>query len=221
MRVLHRDPHCGRLRICSTTGFGRRIVGPLLTSFRAKYPDIAIDFWLQDIAPDLTANRIDIAFCDDRMDDARIVARQLIPMQLHVCASAAYARELGLPRTVDELSGHRCINVRTASGRVAEWEFKTGGVSQKTVPRALLTFNDPDLVLQSVLDGEGIAQLPAYQASVLLRERRLLACLAQYAPDDRGHYACYRMCKQLPPHVSVLLDYMTVRIRALDLSSSI
>jgi DNA-binding transcriptional LysR family regulator len=56
--------------------------------------------------------------------------------------------------------------------------------------------------------------------NALLRERRLIACLAQNSPDDRGHYACYLSRKHLPARIRVFIDYMTERIRALDLDCS-
>lgn len=217
MRELRNGPPRGKLRICSTSGFGRNVVAPLLTHFHAAYPDIDIDFLLKDAPADFTSDRVDVAFRDGRMDDSQVVAKELIPMRLLICASPAYASAHGLPRTIEDLEHHRCINLRTASGRVAEWEFKVGGVSRKTVPRASRTFNDPDLVLQAVLDAEGIAQVATYQVSQLLRKGRLETCLDRHAPDDRGHYACYLSRKHLPARIRVFIDFMTERIRALDL----
>lgn len=45
----------------------------------------------------------------------------------------------------------------------------------------------------------------------------LVACLPQYAPDDRGHYLCFLSRQHLPARMRVFIDYMTERIRALDL----
>ena len=44
-----------------------------------------------------------------------------------------------------------------------------------------------------------------------------MACLPQYAPDDRGHYLCFLSRQHLPARMRVFIDYMTERIRALDL----
>ncbi|MEI5996626.1 LysR family transcriptional regulator [Paraburkholderia bengalensis] len=217
MRELRNGPPRGQLRIHSTPGFGRRIVAPLLRGFRASYPDISLELLLNDRPADFTAERIDVSFRDGRMEDSEIVARQLIPMQMIVCASPAYARTHGLPREVDELPAHQCINFRTASGRVKEWEFKIGGVPQRRQPAATHTFNDAELILQAVLDGQGLAQLPGYQVCDLLGDGRLVSCLAQHAPDDSGHYICYLSRKHLPARIRVFVDYMTEHTRALDL----
>lgn len=219
MRELRSGPPRGHLRIGSTPGFGRKIVAPLLRSFHTQYPEITLELLLNDHPADFTADRIDVSFREGRMEDSGIVARQLIPMQMIVCASPAYARIHGLPRCVDELANHRCINFRTASGRVKEWEFKIDGLAQRRQPVAQHTFNDPDLILQSVLHGLGIAQLPAYQVRDLLSDGQLISCLAQNAPDDCGHYLCYLSRKHLPARIRVFIDYVTEHARALDLNS--
>ena len=221
MRDLREGPPRGQLRISATTGFGRRIVAPLLNGFRTRYPEIAVDLLLDDRTTDFTADRIDVAFRDGRLDDSQVIAKQLIPMPMLVCASPAYRRDHGLPRQVEELAGHSCINFRTASGRIFEWEFKVGGRIQKFLPSSSCTFNDDELVLQAALDGQGIAQMAGYQVSEHLRAGRLVACLAQYAPDDRGHYLCYPSRQQLPGRIRVFIDYMTTAVRALDLGCSI
>ncbi|WP_338640305.1 LysR family transcriptional regulator [Burkholderia pyrrocinia] len=219
MRELRSGPPRGHLRIGATPGFGRKIVAPLLRSFHAQYPEIMLELLLNDRPADFTADRIDVSFRDGRIEDSGIVARQLIPMQLIVCASPAYARIHGLPHHVDDLPGHRCINFRTASGRVREWEFKVDGLAQRRKTVAQHTFNDVDLILQAVLDGLGIAQLPACQVCDLLVEGRLISCLAQHAPEDGGHYLCYLSRKNLPARIRVFIDYMTEQTRALDLQS--
>ena len=217
MRELRNGPPRGHLRVASTPGFGRKVVAPLLSGFNARYPDIALELLLSDRPCDFTAERVDVAFRDGHMEDSEVVAKQLIPMQMIVCASPGYAREQGLPRSVDELDTHRCISFRTSGGRIADWAFKIDGFAQKRAPHARRIFNDIDLMLQAVLDGQGIAQLPAYLVCDPLKAGRLVACLAQYAPDDGGHYLCYLSRKHLPTRVRAFVDYMTEHTRALDL----
>jgi DNA-binding transcriptional LysR family regulator len=217
MRDLRQGPPRGHLRINAAVGFGRRVVAPLLGEFRATYPEVTIDLLLNDKPTDFTSDRVDIAFRNGRMEDAQIIAKQIIPMQLLLCASPAYQEAHGLPATVEALAQHECINFRFSSGRISEWEFKVGGQPRKLVPPAKLTYNDADLVLQAVLDGHGIAQLPGYLACESLRTGALVPCLAQYAPDDSGHYICYLSRQHLPSRMRVFIDFMTLKIRAADL----
>jgi DNA-binding transcriptional LysR family regulator len=217
MRELRSGTPRGLLRVSATAGFGRKVIAPLLRGFHDAYPDIKLDLLLDDHPTNFITDRIDVAFRNGRMDDSEVVAKQLIPMQMMVCAAPAYVRTHGQPRTVAELAQHQSINFRLASGKIFEWEFKVDGVMQKLRPQSNRSFNDADLVLQAVLNGEGLAQMAGYQICDHLRAGRLVACLPQYAPDDRGHYICYLNRRHLPTRIRVFIDYMTQHIRALDL----
>jgi len=66
--------------------------------------------------------------------------------------------------------------LRSASGRIFEWEFKVDSLARKFQPQAKLSYNDPSLVLQAVLDGQGTAQMPGCLiCDSLSRESPLLA----------------------------------------------
>jgi LysR family transcriptional regulator, regulator for bpeEF and oprC len=220
LRELREGPPRGRLRVSSTVGFGRKVVAPLLAGFQAEYPEIEVDLLLDDTLGDFSSEHVDIAFRDGRPEQSQLIAKQLFPLQLLVCASPAYAKKRGLPRSLDQLADHHCVNYRLASGRIADWEFKTGGKPKKLAPKGKSSFNDSDLVLRAVLDGQGIAQLPGYQISELLETGQLTTCLEPYAPDDRGHYLCYLSREHLPARARVYIDYMTTHTRALLQSST-
>ncbi|MET0582788.1 MAG: LysR family transcriptional regulator [Pseudoxanthomonas sp.] len=216
MRDLREGPPRGRLRVVSSTGFGRRVVGPLLNGFHARHPDIQVELLLDDRPTDFAADRVDVAFRDGRMEDSQVVAKQLIPRRLLLCASPEYFRDRGLPQRIEDLPAHSCIAFRTASGRMSPWGFKADGRPLALSPSPYCTFNDSELVLQAALDGQGIAQLAAYEVCEYLRDGRLQSCLGQYEPDDGGHYISYLTRQQLPSRIRVFVDYMTARIRALD-----
>jgi len=213
MRELREGPPRGRLRVTSTVSFGRRVVGPLLSGFQAQFPEVEVDLQLDDGTPDFTSAHIDIAFRHGRLPESQIIAKQLAPMQLVLCASPAYASEHGLPKQVEELGVHRCVNYRLASGRVEEWEFEVDGQLRKFMPKGKSSFNDADLVLRAVLDGQGLAQLAGYQVAELLRNGQLLSCLAHGAPTGRGHYLCYLSRQHQPSRVRAFIDYMSQHIR--------
>lgn len=217
MRDLREGPPRGHLRVGATYGFGRQVVAPLLKAFRANFPEVSVELVLDERDADLVTDRIDVAFRDGVLDDSQVIARQLIPMRLVVCASPDYARRHGLPRSPDEIGSHALINRRLAQGRLRAWDFRIDGRARSLVPPAGQTFNDPDLILKAALDGEGLAQLPAYQACAALREGSLVACLEAFAPGDGGHYLCYLSRRQLPKRIRVFVDFMTTRVRALDL----
>jgi DNA-binding transcriptional LysR family regulator len=213
LRELREGPPRGRLRVSSSVSFGRKVVAPLLTGFQSQYPEIAVDLLLDDSAADFSAEHLDVAFREGRLEPTPIIAKLLSPMQLVVCACPEYAAKRGLPRNLEELSDQLCVNYRQPSGRIREWEFKVHGQPKRFMPSGKSSFNDEDLVLRAVLDGQGFAQLAGYQVGDLIRSGQLLACLRPYAPDGRGHYLCYPSREHLPARVRVFIDYMTVHVR--------
>ena len=215
MRDLRDGPPRGHLRISSPHGFGRKVLAPLMLEFRMRYPDIGIELVLDERAADLAVDRVDVAFRDGRLDDSQVIAKQLIPMQMIVCASPDYARRHGLPESVDDLNDHACINRRLPNGRLDSWNFKVDGRARCITPPGDIVLNDDDLMLQTLLDGQGLAQMPAYQVCDALRAGELVACLGQFAPDDRGHYLCYLSRRQLPKRIRAFIDFITTQVRAL------
>lgn len=218
MLELRHGPPRGLLRIGAPVAFGRKIVAPLLDAFMKLYPDIVVDLLLDERPADFATDRIDVAFRNGRIEDSSIVAKQLIPMQMALCASPSYIEGHGLPGTLDDLCLHECINLRVAGGKTFEWEFKVDGCVRKVLPKARIAFNDADLVLQAVLRGQGIAQMAGYQICNHIASGELVVVMARYAPDDRGHYICYLTRQHLPARIRVFIDFMTEQIRALDLN---
>lgn len=217
MRDLREGPPQGQLKISASHGFGRKVVAPLLAEFRMRFPAVTLELVLEERAVDLATDRVDVAFRDGRLDDSDVIAKQLIPMRMQVCASPDYARLHGLPQSIDDLASHACINQRLANGRLQSWDFKVDGRAYGITPNATIVVNDPAVAMGAVLDGQGISQLAAYQVCEALRAGTLVACLAHLAPDDRGHYLCYLSRQHLPKRIRVFIDFMTSRIRGLDL----
>ncbi|MGO1070730.1 LysR family transcriptional regulator [Lysobacter sp. CA199] len=221
MRDLREGPPRGQLRIGSTHGFGRKVLAPLMADFRLRYPDIGLELVLDERPADLAVDRVDVAFRDGRLDDSQVIAKQLIPMQMLVCASPQYARRHGVPRSVEELRAHACIHRRLPNGRLRDWDFKIDGRARGLLPSGDIVFNDDELTLQAVLDGQGLAQMPGFQVCDALRSGALVSCLDPFAPDDGGHYLCYLSRRQLPKRIRAFIDFATARIRALDLDCAL
>jgi DNA-binding transcriptional LysR family regulator len=213
MQEMREGPPRGQMRIAAPQSFGRQVVAPLLADFQAQFPELSLELVLGEGTVDFAADRIDVAFRDGDLEDSRIHARLLAPMQLRIHASVDYADRHGLPASVEELSRHACINLRLPNGRLQEWHFKSQERMHAVTPDARLVFNDTSLVLQAALDGMGLAQLPACVGRDAVHAGKLLACLDQMAPDNRSHYICYLSRRQQPARIRAFVDFMTQRIR--------
>lgn len=217
---LQDGPARGQLRVCSTIGFGRRIVGPLLADFYRLHPGIDVELILDDRITDFTADRIDVSFRNGRLADSSIIARQLAPMEMMVCASPAYATRHGLPETLEDIERHACIQFRLGSGGLYEWEFmeppagdeRGGRRVRKLMPKGSRIYSDPELVVGALRDGLGIAQVAGYQVAEDLRAGRLVRCLDAYAPQGRAHYLCYPSREHMPMRIRAFVEFYVRRV---------
>jgi len=214
MKDLRSGAPRGHLRVATTAGFGRKVVAPLLHEFLALYEGVTVDLLLVDRDVDLTSDRVDIEFRHGHMEDSQLIARRIMPMEMRVCASPAYVERRGLPEGVEDVTRHDCINFRGGSGRLSEWQFSVNGATRRILPDAKVTYNDPELVLQAVLGGQGLAQLPGYLIDEHLARGTLMSCLETCAMADQGHYICYQSRQHMPARMRVFIDFMTDRIRS-------
>lgn len=220
VRDLREGPPRGLLRISASLGFGRKVVAPLIAKFRAQFPGISAELVLDEHVSDLVTDRVDVVFREGVLEDSQVVAKQLIPLRSVICASLAYAARHGLPVVIEDIAAHACINQRLANGRLRAWAFRLDGRAHVMTPASDLTFNDPALILDAVLRGDGIAQLPAYQVCEALRRGELASCLEAFSPNDGGLYLCYLSRQQLPKRIRAFIDFMTSEVRALDIECS-
>ncbi len=208
----------GILRVSCTQGFGRQFIAPLAPAFLRAYPDIELDLQLEDKHADLVGDRIDVAIRNGRLSDHEIIARQIAPMQMLVCAAPSYLAQHGVPATPAELANHQCINFRLAStGRPFPWEFEHQGSIFSEFVGGRYTANDPYACAQAAIAGLGLVQLGSYQLIPLIRSGQLVPVLRDYiSGSNRGHYACYLSRHQLPMRVRVFIDFLADNLQRDD-----
>lgn len=208
MLDLRQGPPSGLLRIGAPVSFGRKALASLLERFATIHPDVSIDLLLDDGPIDFAMEEVDVALRSGRIQDSSIIARRLGPMRRAICAAPDYVARHGLPRTLDALSRHECINHRATNGRPPEWEFHLEGRVLKHQPKSRFTVNNSDLVLHAVLQGWGVAQMTDFQIADHLAAGELVVTLVDQLPNDLGHYICYQSRRHLPVRTRAFIDFM-------------
>ncbi len=100
----------GRLRITAPVMFGRLRVAPLVTEFVLRHPALQIELTLLDRIVDLVEEGIDAGVRIARLPDSTLVAVPVGQTRRVVCASPAYLKRAGTPKTPQDLMHHRCIS---------------------------------------------------------------------------------------------------------------
>ncbi|WP_321801627.1 LysR family transcriptional regulator [Caballeronia sp. J97] len=202
----------GPLRISAPKALGRAL-WPSVLEFAALYPDVALDVRFDDHFTDLVEERADVGLRGGSPPAGGAIARRLVPIQLIVCASPAYIERYGAPRTVEQLSSHRCTGYRRANtGKQAPWEFMIGDEIVYREIAAALCANDIDAETDAVLAGLAIGQLGSFSAVTHIREGRLVPLLTRHMTQRESIYIYYRHRTEQPLRVRTFIDFMVGKL---------
>src|SRR6201993_3622872 len=116
---LHADTQApsGSVRITAMAGLFEFFRIEWLVEFYARYPNISIDFLLDDTATDLISERIDLALRMGIETGSGFKVRRLTPSAMILAASPAYLERHPAPRTLRELSEQDCLTISNRKGR--------------------------------------------------------------------------------------------------------
>jgi len=68
--------------------FGKKHLGPLLTTYLDKYPEVSIQSYLSDREIDLIDEGLDLAIRSGPLKDSTLFAKKLFSFKLVICGSS-------------------------------------------------------------------------------------------------------------------------------------
>ena len=201
----------GRLRVSAPMSFGFLHLAPALPDFLGLYPEVAVDLALNDRFVDLVDEGFDVAVRIGAMDDSSLIARKLAPIRRVVCASPAYLKARGFPRSPDDLKGHECLfNSNIASTK--EWRFTAPeGKPWPVAINGRLSANNGDAMRVAALKGLGLVNLPTFIVGGDLQKRMLVTVLDEFISQDLVMSAVYPHSRHLSPKVRAFVDFLADR----------
>lgn len=206
-----RDP-AGLLRLTAPATFGRLHVAPLTADFLAAYPLMRVEILLVDRTVDLLEEGLDIAVRIGPLADSALAVTALGETPRVVCAAPDYLARCGLPKTPEDLVGHRCVRFTGLSG-APDWEFIVNGKPLRLSPPAVLAVNQIDAALDACRRGLGCGLFLGYQAAADFQSGELVRILRDYEPAPRPVSLLYPPTRLLSPRVRAFIDFAAPRLR--------
>lgn len=205
----------GRLTVALPMAFGREIVGPHLTSFRAAHPDIRLDLRIGSGTPDLLRDAIDLAVVVGAVADSDLVQQKLIETPLIWIASPQLATTLpaapDLESDPDRLSSLiGIIEARYADSPLVIEPAGSGSTHDVTLDSAQLTqVNDPILVRDMVRAGGGLSFAPDIYCRDSLADGSLVQLYPRLRIDRPSSLLLlYPGRRLLPKKTRVFIDFL-------------
>jgi len=212
----------GVLRISAPTTYAHYRLLPLLPQFAALYPALKIDLSISNRNVDFVDEGFDVAIRMGNLDDSGLIARKLEDATLGIFAAPAYLRAHGLPRELDELDRHACIQfILPSTGRAIPWRVKINGQEQDhSISGALSIREDVLACLSYATAGGGLCQIYHFIAQAALQRGELREVLPQYAGCTRPFSVVYPHNRHLAARVRAFVDFMVEQTRAVSPAGS-
>ncbi|MDR3097209.1 MAG: LysR family transcriptional regulator [Paraburkholderia sp.] len=206
----------GLLRVNATLGFGRSHVGPAISRFVAKHPQVTVQLQLSVAPPPLTDDTFDVCVRFGEPPDTRVVARRLAANRRLLCAAPAYLARHGVPATPQELARHNCIGIRQGDEAYGVWRLASGrGAAHKTEAVRIngnLTTNDGEIAVRWALEGHGILMRAEWDIAEYLADGRLVQVLPEYDTPNADIYAVYLQRHQMSTRIRAFVDFLALEL---------
>mgnify|MGYP000707354958 FL=1 len=198
----------GELKITCSTSLGERYISPIVRQFCQDYPKVEITLDLSNRLVDLIAEGFDLAIRTGQLEDSRLVSSRVATRQFLVCAAPAYLAANGTPDRLGDLKAHNCI-----IGSSSSWRFRQGGQHETIRPRGNLKCNSGASVLDALLAGAGIGQLPYFYVAPHLASGGLVELFPDVRPEPEPIWAVYPQARHHQSKVHLLVDRIRAELR--------
>ena len=200
----------GILRISVPTTYGHFRVLPLLPGFRARYPGVQVEAHVSNRTVDFADEGFDLAIRIRPPSDSSLIARLLERAELVVVAAPEYLRRAGIPRTVEDLEQHECIQFLAPSdGRPMPWLLRVDGEDREITTDGAYRCSDDILGCVTLARaGAGLFCAMRYVVAEDLASGRLVQVLDDHAGPARAVSLIYPHRRHTPLRVRAFVDYL-------------
>lgn len=207
----------GHLKISLPMSYGRLYVRPWMKHFHERYPDITFELSYSDHYTDLIEQGVDVCIRSGTVQDNRLTARKLSPIDFVTCASPEYlnkhaAQEPSIDKP-ETFSQHKCIQFRFGqTGKLMPYKYYKNDVLCDYFPENKLIVDDGEAMSELCADGFGISQMPHFLARSRLDSGAIKMVASSIKIEGFGVYALYPKRHFLPSRVRVFIDFLIERL---------
>ena len=208
-----RDKPAGTIRITAGEHAAESILMPALEALLPDYPAINVEVISDNGLTNIVSERYDAGVRLGEQVEKDMVAVRIGPdMRMAVVGSPGYFANRKTPRAPEDLTEHRCINLRLPTrGGLYAWEFEKAGREIKVRVGGQTVFNSTALMLRAALGGLGLTYLAEDKATPYIADGRLVRVLADWCPPFPGYHLYYPSRRQPTPAFALLVEALRYR----------
>lgn len=202
----------GKLRINVPVSFGLTVMSDLLPKFLLKYPELKLDVTLDDELLDVVTGGFDVTIrIRSELSDSSMIVRNLGEVRQYLCAAPDYINTHGMPKSLEELSVHACLEY-TLSDAPRAWRFEgDDGPITFSIP-SLVSANNSLLLRDMLVAGAGIGALPSFIACPLFNEGKLVPVDVGRSFSERKVFSLYPTSRHLQKKVRLFVEFLAAEL---------
>lgn len=203
----------GTLRLSSSTPFGRCFVLPFLNDYLAKFPDISIDYLMEDRYIDIVKEGIDLAVRIGPLSDSSLIATKIGSCQRVVVANQDYLLKHGFPKTPSDLRTHNCL-MYSMQKTPNEWFFNSAQDGEESIRiNSRFKANSNEATVEAAVAGIGITTACDWQVQEHIKKGRLTVLLKKYDLKPLDINAIYPERRFVPQKVKQLIQHLKISFK--------
>ncbi len=177
------------------------------------HPDINVEIIVDYGLTDIVSEGYDAGVRMGEQVAKDMIAVRIGPeMRMAVVASPAYFEQHSIPQTPQDLTVHKCINMRLPTyGGLFPWGLEKDGREVKVRGEGQLVFNNLGLRLTSALDGLGVAYMPEDQVLLMLPKAGSYVFWKTGARIFQDTTSYYPSRRHSSPALALLVDVLRYR----------
>jgi len=207
----------GPLRISVSAAYGTFRLLPLMPKFTELYAQIDIEISISDKIIDFVEEGFDIAIRLGIPEDSRLVAFKLEDAMLGVFGTPGYLAKKGVPRDIDDLAAHDCIQyISPNTGRPLQWLFtdQQGVALEKPIISRMRVLNDALGAVAWVNAGGGLYQTYQFAVGESVRRGDLVEVLQEFGGRSRPFSILYPQNRHLSARVRAFVDFLRSAVKS-------
>jgi len=202
----------GTLAIAVHEQLAHHILLPALPRFRARFPEIQIDFRTVHRISDADAQSAEILLIHGWPEATQdFVHRRMDMTRSLIVASPEYWAARGIPEDPSDLERHECLTMRNPAGIVIDlWEFLRGDEKRSVKVNGWLITNAREVLIDCVLRSQGVARITETTSRSLVQSGRLIPVLLDWAVQGGPPInLLYRASARRNPRARLFIEFIT------------
>jgi DNA-binding transcriptional LysR family regulator len=203
----------GELSVSATVVLGRLHLQPVLAEFLAAFPEVDVHLGLRDQPVNLLEEHVDVALRIGPLADSSLIAVRIGEACRVMCASPAYLKSRGTPKSPDDLSKHDCISYPSVQS-AGIWRFKRDKTEYAVPVRSRLVVSNAESAHDAACAGVGITVGFSYHVTDCIKSGQLVPLLVDFQPPPLPINFVYSPHRFMPVKLRAFLDFALPRLKA-------